>query len=537
MQTVACVWLPNWPLQRLRYEQPELKTRPIVIYSQAGGRGARVVSASKLPRDQGVKTGMSLTEAKALLECEAGKQTESPLSSTHYQLEDSAADVAGLKQLALCCERFTPRFGIEESSAPESLWLDLKGSMHLFGGEHGTAETLTNDFRENGLQARIGLAPTLGAAWAATRCLAGPSKPIVVPADKLVSVLDPLPVAALRLTPPMIDILHELGLRTIRQLRDLPRSTLPSRFSPLLLHRLDQALGTALEQLVPERPPEPIVVEWAGEFPLVDHESLLQVCRELVEQLLQRLTPRRFGLRHLQCELRDGSRRQHVLDVRFVVPVDQQRHVFEMLCLQFERGALPTEIVRVRLEALAAEPQRVVQRDLFGNELNSDRQRDVATLIDRLSNRLGADRVVRARLQPEIQPELAVDYEAWTQQSANVGIRSANARSSSSTAELERAFAERKPTLGVQRPTRLLTEPQPIAVSVAGPEGAPHSFWWQRREHRVIRSWGPERIETGWWRETPACRDYFRVETQVGHHFWIFHCYAAQDWFVHGTFD
>ena len=35
----------------------------------------------------------------------------------------------------------------------------------------------------------------------------------------------------------------------------------------------------------------------------------------------------------------------------------------------------------------------------------------------------------------------------------------------------------------------------------AGPEDAPMHFRWDRRDHRVIRSWGPERIEIGWWRD------------------------------------
>ncbi len=514
---------------------------------------------------------MTLAEAKALLEqpslatpTSMESEADAAVRNTLYEVADADADRAGLKQLARHCERFTPRFGIEEAAAAENLWLDLNGSLHLFGGEQGTAVTLTTEFRENGLQARIGLAPNFGAAWAVAHCLAGPSAPVVVPQDKLTSTLDPLPVEALRLTPKILSTLHELGLRTIRQVRSLDRSTLPARFGPLLLQRLDQAFGAEFEQLDPERPLEAFLVEWAGEFPIVDPEGMQVVSRELVEQLLSRLKPHRLGVRQLQCELRDGSGKQHLLEVSFVVPADQSRHVFEMLNLQWERGGLPTEIVRVRLEAVVTESQRVVQRDLFGHEINADRQRDIATLIDRLSNRLGVDRVVRATLQPEAQPELAVDYEAWTRQDASVGVRSVSASSrprpyaGGAAASAQVASRDRQTSAmavspavqgrgreavnaltraGPQRPTHLFAEPQPIRVSIAGPEGAPMSFWWQKREHRVIRSWGPERIETGWWRESPTCRDYFRVEVQTGHHFWLFHCFNAQNWFVHGTFE
>ena len=71
----------------------------------------------------------------------------------------------------------------------------------------------------------------------------------------------------------------------------------------------------------------------------------------------------------------------------------------------------------------------------------------------------------------------------------------------------------------------------------AGPEDAPMHFRWDRRDHRVIRSWGRERIETGWWRDAPICRDYFRVVTQTGQHFWLFRCFDQAAWFIHGAFD
>ena len=62
-------------------------------------------------------------------------------------------------------------------------------------------------------------------------------------------------------------------------------------------------------------------------------------------------------------------------------------------------------------------------------------------------------------------------------------------------------------------------------------------FRWDRRDHRVIRAWGPERIETGWWRDQSICRDYFRIETQTGQQLWLFRCFEQATWFIHGAFD
>jgi protein ImuB len=53
----------------------------------------------------------------------------------------------------------------------------------------------------------------------------------------------------------------------------------------------------------------------------------------------------------------------------------------------------------------------------------------------------------------------------------------------------------------------------------------------------VTRSWGPERIETGWWRGQDARRDYYAVTTQLGTRFWIFRRRDDGRWFLHGCFD
>ena len=502
--------------------------QPVVIYTTTGGRGTRVRACSRQPAQLGVVAGMPLAEAQALVEARPTARPngsgEGSLTSdrpTHFEPADPVADAAGLRRVAQTCDCFSPLFGIEEADSPESVLLDVTGCTHLFGGDRGLATSLMAKFREHGFQTRGSLAPTLGAAWAAAHFLAQAAEPTVVTRELLFETLAPLPLAALRLPEKTVATLQELGLRTVSQIRALPRSTLPSRFGPLLLKRLDQAFGEEVELLVTEAPLDPLVAQWAGEWPLTNRETLLIVARELLNDLLSRLTSRRAGVRQLLCGLREPGGRAHEFCVSCVAPTDVSKHLIELLSLQWERSSLPDEIVFVQLEVTQTESLQVRQRDLFGHEMNTDNQRDVAALLDRLSSRLGNHAVLRSRLRPEAQPELAVVYEPWIATARPVAAVAASNGGASA----------------MSRPTHLWDPPQRIEVSIAGPEGAPLSFVWNRREHRVIRSWGPERIETGWWREAAIARDYFRIETQTGHHFWLFHSFQDAAWFVHGAFD
>jgi protein ImuB len=69
------------------------------------------------------------------------------------------------------------------------------------------------------------------------------------------------------------------------------------------------------------------------------------------------------------------------------------------------------------------------------------------------------------------------------------------------------------------------------------PEGPPGRFVWRGAEWRVASWWGPERIETGWWRGADVRRDYYVVTTQAGNRFWLFRRRDDGRWFLHGCFD
>ena len=576
MTRMVCVWLPNWPVQRLRHERPELRDRPVVLFSNTGNRGPCVAAVGRalLPvanhetgksahptTVDGLTIGMPLAEAEALL---AGGAV-----TAHIERHDPAADIAGLRELARTCDTFSPLFGIEEAESPECVLLDVTGCEHLFAnrspvaprqesrkisdvqpltdhgrtnsswplsrsaslsrsdratlGEHKLVDAITDDFQQRGFQVRVAFAPTIGAAWALTHHR---SPTLDGSVDEM---LAPLPVTALRLPPKIIETLHELGLRRIGQLQALPRETLPSRFGEGLLQRLDQAFGDAPELLIPERPLEPVATVWVTDEPLTDRESLKFVSSQLLDELLGRLKPRREGVRQLFCQIKGTAARPVEFVVNLVSPCDVARHLLELLSLQIDRADLPEGISFMRLEATSIASLATRQRALFGFETDGDTHHEVSSLLDRLSNRLGATAVVRAVPVPDAQPELAVTHEPCV----------AEGRELRGEGRDKKFFPlPLSPQPSAQcRPLRLFAPPQRIEATAAGPEGAPMRFRWDHRDHRVIRSWGPERIETGWWREQSICRDYFRVETQTGQHFWLFRCFDQAAWFLHGAFD
>ena len=482
----------------------------------------------------GIRPGMPLAEARGL---SSGIQGEvSSATGLITELYEPATDRATLQALALQCQTYSPLVALEESEHPDSLLLDITGCECHFGGEESLARQLWNEFSASRYHTRIAIADTIGAAWAMAHFgVEAPHPVAVIPAGQHPGTLRRLPVAGLRLAPRILQTLHKLDLRVIGQLEKLPRSTLPSRFGKELLRRLDQAWGTVHELITPERLREPLSAVWSFDEAVKDRRTLELVAQDLLNhKILAQLNPRQAGIRELRCDLR-GTVDALTLTLRLLQSSLDQKHLWDLLRLEWDRReaafrrspqAAPrcfTEgIMSVRLEVAETAPLKIRQTTLF--DLEPGRKEAVAFqhFVERLSSRLGSQSVVRPQPVPDAQPELACEYPVWG--TRPVGLTSA-------------VDDEWQAALARTRPTRLLATPEPLRVLTSAPGGEPLRIWWRDQQFQIVHAWGPERIETGWWREADIRRDYYRVETGHGYHLWIFRCRLTDRWFVHGTYE
>jgi protein ImuB len=424
----------------------------------------------------------------------------------HLERHDPIADRAALEELARRCEAFSPIIGLEEGAEPECLYLDITGLAALFGSEASLASQIVGSFERRGFVVRLAVAETWGAAWALAHY---GHEPLVISSGDLSVALAPLPVEALRLSANTLDTLAELGVAQINQLLVLSPSTLASRFNPELLLRLNQALGHVAETIPSHRPPPDIVVERQFEYPIDGRQAADVALAELVGHVSAELTLRQQGAVQLKCCL--GCEQSNV---SFVVgmfqPTADANHLLELLRLWMERLSLPGPLTALRLSVILAATLTTRQRGLFDSA--DDHPRLLALLIDRLAGRLGREAVARAVLVADAQPELAVRYEPLINGQKPRGAKT------------------------LPPPHRpLLLERKLIPVDAIASDGPPAMFRFEGRQHRVIAHWGPERIQTGWWRGSYLRRDYYRVETESGRRFWLFR--SRNKWFLHGIFD
>jgi protein ImuB len=183
----------------------------------------------------------------------------------------------------------------------------------------------------------------------------------------------------------------------------------------------------------------------------------------------------------------------------------------------------------IRLSVSATAPFDAVQAGLSGE--NPEGEEEVAMLADRIRARLGAHAVLKPVCMESHIPECAVLERPF-----------ADAVAGPSFATVRKA-GQSGPLLP-QRPVRLFRRPEQVDVTAEVPEGPPLRFRWRNVTHKVARSEGPERIAPEWWHspELERTRDYYRVEDDAGHRYWIYRegFYGGETthprWFLQGLF-
>lgn len=433
------------------------------------------------------------------------------------------ADRRLLEALADWCDRYTPLVALD---GDDSLFLDITGCAHLFGGERALLNDLLARFFHQGFGVRAALASTPGAAWAAARYVTGT---VVEPGEEE-ELMAPLPLAALRLDAPIRASLEGVGLRVAGALMNTPRAPLVRRFGKVITLRLDQALGRIEEAISPRLAVPTLIVERHLAEPIVLMDDVESLLTPLTRRLKADLERRAEGAEKLQLQLFrvDGAVTRIAIAVSRPLrdPKLLQRLFREKLAVAAPGIDAGFGFDLVRLAVLSAARFDDAQATLDETE---DQDGDLALFADRVRARLGEAAITRPRLVESHLPERAVLAVPFSAQPA---------------AKPPEPSSDLLPVTARQRPIRLFDRPERIEITAAEvPEGPPSHFRWRHVSYRVAAAEGPERIAPEWWRDeaAEAC-DYFRVEDETGRRYWVYRqgfygeTEAPPRWFMHGVF-
>ena len=565
MKRFVSLWLPYWPIERMRRAHPQCirEDHPQVLVV-SGGRGIEITAVNRRAEADGLWVGQALADARAMV--------PSLQSLPAQQPEDADA----LERLAFWCGRYGPQRNVHGETG---IWIDVTGVAHLFGGEAQLMRDIVRRFEGFGVTVQAGLADTFAAAFALARF--GGRHFRISEAGSLRKTLASYPVDALRLDGQALLLLKRLGLRCVGQLYDLPRASLERRFNDTnfgrgkkgrrnggknagggrkaakgeelaaaVLLRLDQALGVAAEPMAPLAEPPVLSVRQSWTDPLISAEGLVAEVQVLAMRLTQQLEAQGLGCRSARLSLYRADGTAVDVGVGTSMACRDGEHLMRLISEKLASVDAGFGIDVAELSAVLVEPMVGIQRRLGVGQAGGEAGgKALAELVDRLTNRLGPGQVQLLRARESHIPERA-EWRVPACDQLSSQAASGNLRFEDEPSADVRAAPPPRPLL-------LLTPPEPIEVTEEQPCGMPAAFVWRRVAHRVVNLEGPERIAPEWWRmigrrqgQQDVGRDYYRVEATGGGHYWIFRALPAegedgaadmepgvlQRWFVHGLY-
>ena len=547
---VLSIWFPRLAAERLLRREPQLAEQPFAVLRDSGQMQV-LSSVSEAAQERGLHVGQPVRDAHAMC------------ADLVTRLANPPAEAAFLGVLHRWAGKFSPWVA---SEPPDALVVDLTGCAHLFGGEAALLAQVEEECRDLGLSVRLGLADTLGAAWAlarfahrgaghhrsgdvidqearATRARAGKRRhwerggaaPAPVPAcpearqgriappGQTYGALEGLPVAALRLDAATVTGLSRLGLRRIGDLTGQPRAALARRFGKGLVARLDQALGSLPEPVSPAAPPDRFATRMSLPDPIGLEEDLVAALDRMLPRLCARLAAKGRGARSLRLEAYRSDGTMQWLGLTLARPADRPERIRPLLRMKLGDIDAGFGIDMLRLEVVQHEPLHARTRagHLEAGAVARTRMQAghaLEDLIGRLGARIGLDAITRVHPAQSHLPE-------------------------KSALTLAAAWSEPGPSWpGRDRPRPLLLwRPEPVRAEDR--PALPARFRWRGREHVTRHATGPERIAPEWWLDDPEWRsgprDYWRVETERGERLWLFYAHGgtlSAGWFCQGAF-
>jgi protein ImuB len=412
--------------------------------------------------------------------------------------------------------------------SPDTVFVELGGSAHLFGGEEALGEELVSRVRALGHTVRVAIAdgPELARAFARWGAPAARGKAVrVISRERTAEEVKTLPVVSLPLGDESRGFLVRLGVLTLGDLAVLPRNVVAGRLEGEVGRALDLAAGIDRTPLIPYQPRPHLDESVRFEQGVSGSEPLLFALRGLAARLAARLVGRGEAAESLVLTIEHdrsiarlrGAKPTTKLRFSLATPLHREEDVRRIVFTRLERVRLPAPSVGLVLSApvLVSAVQRQLElgEALSGNAGAAD---ELPLVLAELRSDIGDERVGVLRTLD------AHRLEAQSALGPTTGVLEPKGRSPRAP-KRSRRRSETPVAVHVSGAssgalasgegggapfTRLLPEPVPLEAALR--VGATVAI--ERRLYSIERLRFEQRLfAVEWWTRAPVQRDYVRL--------------------------
>ncbi len=266
--SVACLHIPHFGLRVTMLAQPELDGHPLILSDPHHGRPS-VLDATPEARQKGIRTGLSLREATALV------------PNAIVLAPDPSAEYEQIRAISAALDTISPL--VEPDPGDAGTWyIDITGLGRHFASVREAGEHILRQANPS-LRPRAGIAVSKFAARVAANRSAPGAVTLVSP-RKTAALLERAPVELLPLDADTLHQLHLMGIETLGQYSAIPRAKIGARFGPAGQRARDLITGDAHDPVVPPERSLTVTEHLEMPAPATNHDVLMFALKQLVHR-------------------------------------------------------------------------------------------------------------------------------------------------------------------------------------------------------------------------------------------------------------
>jgi protein ImuB len=489
---LACVDIPQFPLQLLSRRHPEWRGAPMAVIDRDHPQGV-ITHLSERAYKHGVRAGMRYGVALGI---------DETLRAGEVRPEEIAQASTALLALT---QRSSPRVEPSEGE-PGVFWLDLRGLDSLYPDLGEWAESLWSKLRSELYAAAVVVGFRRFATYVIAKSHFGKSIVVLGSREDEQRAAERVAVRHLGLPHEAVDTFQKLRIDTVGEFVQLPAAGILRRFGPEAhrIHRL--STHREWEDIDAAEIHAPTEARRVLDHPESNTEPLLFLIKQELEGLLRKLAWKSEALSELEVVLRERAASLS-FSVRPAEPTLDSVQIAGLVNLRLESTVLTTGATELHLRARGA-PATREQLDLFTERPRRD-LRAGARALSRLRALFGEHSVVAATLERGHLPEATYSWKPI------------------------HSLAEPSPAPAPQLTLVRRMEAKPLRLPPT-PQKGPEGWLILGIEHGpVVHTSGPYALSGGWW-HSEIQRDYYFVQLFSGEWLWVYFDRKRRSWFLQG---
>lgn len=381
-------------------DKPALWDVPVAVCGDPKSRHGIILAKNEPAKKRGVQTAETVWQAKK-------KCPVLVLLPPHHELYEVYS-----RRVNEIYGRFTDLvepFGIDES------WLDVTGSLHLFGGD---ARALADRIRAT-VKAETGLTVSVGVSFNKVFAKLGsdlkkPDATTVIPPEGWRDIVWPLPVGDMLFAGRSTQrVLGQYGIETIGQLAACPEEMAEQLLGKMGGQLWRYANGLDNSPVRPGHQREPVKSVGNGTtFPadLVRWEQIRQGLAPLCDSVATRLRRQRLYAGGVSVTLKGADFKTVSRQTRLDEPTHLMRDIWETaqeLARQIWKAPTPIRAMTVTALYVTEDGQAYRQMDLLGqaSAKRSERQEKLESAVDAIREKYGSGAIRFGQAQRHTEHE------------------------------------------------------------------------------------------------------------------------------------